>query len=165
MPLVVTAQSHHFAAARNRRRELGLDHGIAGQANAELLRLAPTNACFAPGIARGALASAESVALLADFLGLPPPTRLQLSPELQRRKTIDLLAQRNLAMAKAQLAILEALACGDARCVEIAETRAIACMHRPRKAALVLDRVLVDRGDEDVRRRLVEGALRLTGNV
>ena len=34
---------------------------------------------------------AETVALLADLLGLPPPTRLQLSPELQRRKTIDLL--------------------------------------------------------------------------
>src|SRR5215471_11226309 len=31
-----------------------------------------------------ALASAEALALLADFLGLPPPTRLQLSPELQR---------------------------------------------------------------------------------
>jgi hypothetical protein len=37
------------------------------------------------------LASTETVALLADFLGLPPPTRLQLSPELQRRKTMDLL--------------------------------------------------------------------------
>jgi len=50
----------------------------------------------------GALASTESVALLADFLGLPPPTRLQLSPELQRRKTIDLLAQWNLAMGAVQ---------------------------------------------------------------
>ncbi len=49
-----------------------------------------------------ALASTESVALLADFLGLPPPTRLQLSPELQRRKTIDLLAQWNLAMSEVQ---------------------------------------------------------------
>ena len=39
------------------------------------------------------LASAENVALLADFLDLPPPTRLQMSPELQRRKTIDLLAE------------------------------------------------------------------------
>src|SRR5262245_44675945 len=37
------------------------------------------------------LASAETVALLAAFLGLPPPTPLQMSPELQRRKTIDLL--------------------------------------------------------------------------
>ena len=25
--------------------------------------------------------------LLADFLGLPPPVRLQMSPDLQRRKT------------------------------------------------------------------------------
>ena len=29
-----------------------------------------------------ALAAAETVDLLADFLGLPPPTRLQMSPEL-----------------------------------------------------------------------------------
>ena len=50
----------------------------------------------------GALASAETVALLADFLGLPPPTPLQMSPELQRRKTIDLLAQWNLALSAVQ---------------------------------------------------------------
>jgi hypothetical protein len=48
------------------------------------------------------LASAENVALLADFLGLPPPTRLQLSPELQRRKTIDLLVQWTLSLSAAQ---------------------------------------------------------------
>jgi hypothetical protein len=48
------------------------------------------------------LASAETVTLLADFLGLPPPTRLQLSPELQRRKTIDLLAQWTLSLSAAQ---------------------------------------------------------------
>jgi class 3 adenylate cyclase/predicted ATPase len=53
-----------------------------------------------------ALASAETVALLADFLGLPPPTRLQLSPELQRRKTIDLLAQWNLALSEVQPLVL-----------------------------------------------------------
>ena len=53
-----------------------------------------------------ALASAESVALLADFLGLPPPTRLQLSPELQRRKTIDLLAQWNLSLSEVQPLVL-----------------------------------------------------------
>src|SRR6202158_5284329 len=48
----------------------------------------------------------ETVALLADFLGLPPPTRLQLSPELQRRKTIDLLAQWNLALSEVQPLVL-----------------------------------------------------------
>jgi len=48
------------------------------------------------------LASAETVALLADFLCLPPPTKLQLSPELQRRKTIDLLAQWTLSLSAAQ---------------------------------------------------------------
>jgi len=50
----------------------------------------------------GALASSENVVLLADFLGLSPPARLQLSPELQRRKTIDLLAQWNLALSEVQ---------------------------------------------------------------
>ncbi|MCX5739985.1 MAG: AAA family ATPase, partial [Proteobacteria bacterium] len=54
----------------------------------------------------GALASAENVALLADFLGLVPPTRLQFSPELQRRKTIDVLAQWNLAMSEVQPLVL-----------------------------------------------------------
>jgi predicted ATPase len=42
------------------------------------------------------------VALFADFLGLPPPTRLQLSPELQRRKTIDLLSQWTLSLSTSQ---------------------------------------------------------------
>ena len=50
----------------------------------------------------GTLASTENVALLADFLSLPPPTRLQLSPELQRRKTIDLLVQWNLSLSAVQ---------------------------------------------------------------
>ena len=54
----------------------------------------------------GALASAENVALVADFLGLPPPTRLQLSPELQRRKTIDLLAHWNLVVSEVQPLVL-----------------------------------------------------------
>jgi class 3 adenylate cyclase/predicted ATPase len=53
-----------------------------------------------------ALASAETVALLADFLGLPSPMRLQFSPELQRRKTIELLAQWNLALSKVQPLVL-----------------------------------------------------------
>jgi predicted ATPase len=54
----------------------------------------------------GTLASVESIALLADFLGLPRPTRLQLSPELQRRKTIDLLVQWNLSMSATQPLVL-----------------------------------------------------------
>jgi class 3 adenylate cyclase/predicted ATPase len=52
------------------------------------------------------LASAESVALLADFLGLPSLTRLEFSPELQRRKTIELLAQWNLALSEVQPLVL-----------------------------------------------------------
>src|SRR5438552_2255956 len=54
----------------------------------------------------GGLGTAETVALLADLVGLPPPTRLQLSPELQRRKTIELLAQLNLAMSEVQPLVL-----------------------------------------------------------
>jgi len=54
----------------------------------------------------GGLGTAETVALLADLVGLPPPTRLQLSPELQRRKTIDLLAQWILAISAVQPLVL-----------------------------------------------------------
>ena len=46
------------------------------------------------------------MALVADFLGLPPPVRLQMSPELQRRKMIDLLGQWNLAMGEVQPLVL-----------------------------------------------------------
>jgi class 3 adenylate cyclase/tetratricopeptide (TPR) repeat protein len=52
------------------------------------------------------LASAENVALLADFLGLPPPTPLALNPDVQRRKTMELLAQWNLALAAIQPLVL-----------------------------------------------------------
>jgi predicted ATPase len=54
----------------------------------------------------GGLATAETVALLADLVGVPPPTRLQLSPELQRRKTIELLAQWTLAISVMQPLVL-----------------------------------------------------------
>jgi predicted ATPase len=50
----------------------------------------------------GALASTETVTLLADFLGLPPPVRLQMNPELQRRNTIDLLVRWTLSLSAAQ---------------------------------------------------------------
>jgi len=54
----------------------------------------------------GGLATTETVALLADLVGLPPPTRLQLSPELQRRRTIELLAQWTLAISAVQALVL-----------------------------------------------------------
>jgi class 3 adenylate cyclase/predicted ATPase len=50
----------------------------------------------------GALATPEAVALLAAFLGLPPPAPLQMSPELQRRKTLDLLVQWSLSLSAMQ---------------------------------------------------------------
>src|SRR5262249_58320591 len=52
------------------------------------------------------LASAENVALLADFVGLPPPTPLTLNPDVQRRKTMELLAQWNLATSVIQPLVL-----------------------------------------------------------
>src|SRR6185295_8859043 len=52
------------------------------------------------------LTTAEHVALLADFLGLPPPTPLALNPDVQRRKTMELLAQWNLALAAIQPLVL-----------------------------------------------------------
>ncbi len=59
-------------------------------------------------IARGLrdLASAEHVALLADFLGLPTPTPLTLNPDVQRRKTMELLAHWNLAISAIQPLVL-----------------------------------------------------------
>jgi hypothetical protein len=52
---------------------------------------------------------------------------------------------------------MNARARGDDHRVELAERRVSSCMQRLAKAALVLDRL----GDEEGRRRLVEGALRL----
>jgi class 3 adenylate cyclase/predicted ATPase len=59
-------------------------------------------------ITRGlrALATPESVNLLADFLGLPPPTPLSLNPDVQRRKTMELLSQWNLAISTIQPLVL-----------------------------------------------------------
>jgi sirohydrochlorin ferrochelatase len=57
------------------------------------------------------------------------------------------------------------LAHADAHRVAAAEERVAACAQRVRRAALALDRVLVERGDEDARQQLVEGALRLTESV
>ena len=48
--------------------------------------------------------------------------------------------------------------------VEIAEQRVSGCMQRLAKAAVALDRVLVETGDEEGR-RLVERARRLTESV
>jgi len=54
----------------------------------------------------GDLATPEAVALSADLLGLALPSRLQLSPELQRRKTIELLLQWTLAISAARPTVL-----------------------------------------------------------
>jgi class 3 adenylate cyclase/tetratricopeptide (TPR) repeat protein len=69
----------------------------------------------------GALASAENVALLAAFLGLSPPTPLHMSPELQRRKTIDLLAQSSLSLSAMQplVVVVEDLQWCDASTLEL----------------------------------------------
>jgi hypothetical protein len=59
------------------------------------------------------------------------------------------------------MAVMNSRAHGDPHRVEVAGEHVSRCMQRLLKAALALDRVLVERGDEDGRRRLVEGALRL----
>jgi class 3 adenylate cyclase/predicted ATPase len=51
---------------------------------------------------RAGLASTEAVALVADFLGLEAPVPLAMAPEVQRRKTIELLVAWNLAMSETQ---------------------------------------------------------------
>jgi hypothetical protein len=79
-------------------------------------------------------------------------------------RALGRLLNRVAELATAQLAVMNAHARGDAHRVEIAEQRVSRWMQRLAKAALALDRVLVERGDEDGR-RLVEGALRITGNV
>jgi class 3 adenylate cyclase/predicted ATPase len=52
------------------------------------------------------LASPEAVALAAELLGLPSATRLELNPDLQRRRTIELLARWMLAISAAQPTVL-----------------------------------------------------------
>jgi hypothetical protein len=107
---VVYQLHEHLAAVPHTWLECGATPYTAGTPFHPVIALVSQGLAFAPEdtvteklakleIGLRALASTESVALLADFLGLPPPTRLQLSPELQRRKTIDLLAQWNLAMS------------------------------------------------------------------
>jgi hypothetical protein len=57
---------------------------------------------------------------------------------------------------------MELLAQEDLRSVELAEKRMSRCQERLRQAARSLDRVLAERGDDEGRRMLVEGALQLT---
>jgi len=52
----------------------------------------------------GPLASDESTALLESFLGLRPP--LEISPQVQRQRTIELLAEWNLTMSVVQPLVL-----------------------------------------------------------
>ncbi len=67
------------------------------------------------------LASPENVSLLADFLGLPLPTPFTMNPDVQRRKTMELLAQWNLAISTVQPLVLlvEDLHWCDASSVEL----------------------------------------------
>src|SRR5262249_60349855 len=68
-----------------------------------------------------ACACREGGPLLAAFLGLPLPTPLQMSPELQRRKTIDLLVQWTLSLSAAQplVVVVEDLHWCDASTLEL----------------------------------------------
>lgn len=77
-------------------------------------------------------------------------------------RALGRLQVRTADLVRAQLAVMNSRAHGDAHRVEIAAQRVAACAQWVRRAALALDRVLADCGDENGRRRLVEGALRLT---
>lgn len=59
------------------------------------------------------------------------------------------------------MTVMGLFAHGDAHRVEVAEQLVSRCMQQLVRAAFLLDRVLVERGDEEGRRRLVAGAMRL----
>lgn len=97
-----------------------------------LIALASQALGFAPGdspqarLARvesglGPLATPRTLALIADFLGLPVPVPLDLSPDIQRRETIDLLAKWNLAQGAVQplVLVVEDLHWCDASSLEV----------------------------------------------
>ncbi len=76
------------------------------------------------GLTLAGITSAEAVPLMADFLGLPASEgypALPMSPELQRRKTIELLAAWNLALAEVQplVVLVEDLHWSDASSLEL----------------------------------------------
>ena len=85
------------------------------------------------------------------------------SAQSREIRALGRLQNRVADHARAQLAGLNALAYNDDRRIEIAEKPVAQCMQRLVKAALVLDRVPAEHGDDEDRRRLVEGALRLAG--
>ncbi len=69
----------------------------------------------------GTLATPETVALVAEFLGLPSPTPLAMSAEAQRRRTIELMARWNLAHSAVQpmVVVVEDLHWCDASSLEV----------------------------------------------
>src|SRR5262249_38865182 len=122
----------HLAAVPHRWLEGGATPYTEGTPFQPVIALVSQGLAFAPGdttaeqlgkleVGLGALASPETVALLAAFLGLPPPTPLQLSPELQRRKTIDPPAPRTLSLSAVQplVVFVEDLHWCDASTLEV----------------------------------------------
>ena len=87
------------------------------------------------------------------------------SAKTREIQALGRLQNRIADLARAQLAILKALACGDDHRFEIAEKPVAQCMRRLVAAALALDRVLAARGDDEGRRKLIEGALRLAATT
>src|SRR5262249_1098673 len=122
----------HLAAVRHRWLECGATPYTEGTPFHPVIELVSQELALAPEdttaeqlgkleVGLRTLASAEPVALLAAFLGLPPPTPLQMSPELQRRKTIDLLVQWTLSLSAVQplVVFIEDLHWCDASTLEL----------------------------------------------
>jgi len=99
-------------------------------------------------------------------MGAPPGNNnaskhRRYSAKSRELRALGRVQVRTAELARAQLAVMNSRARGNRRRIETAEQHVSHCLQRLAKAARVLDRVLVERRDEDGRRKLVAGALRL----
>lgn len=74
---------------------------------------------------------------------------VRYSAQSREIRALGRVLDRVADLARTQMAAFEARTCGDACRVDIAEKRVAECVQRLRKGAHVLDRMLVERGDQD----------------
>ena len=86
---------------------------------------------------------------------------VRCSAERREIRALGRVLNRVADLVRAQVAAMTSRARGDPHRVEVAEEHVSRCLHRLAKIALALDRVLFERGNDEGRRRLVGGALRL----